>query len=61
MREKEKNRYKVSELDWDVTDNNGKTHIIKKLVLHGSRLGDLKKSTRERHLQKTEELGCNPI
>ena len=56
QKEKEKNRYKVSELDWDVTDNNGKTHIIRKLVMHGSRLGDLKKSTRERHLQKTEEL-----
>ena len=56
QKEKERNRYKVSELDWDVTDNNGKNHIIRKLVIHGSRLENLKKSTRERHLHKTEEL-----
>jgi transposase len=56
QKEKEKNRYKVSELYWDVTDNNGKIHAIRKLVIHGSRLENFKKSTRERHLQKTEEL-----
>ncbi len=56
QKEKEKNNYKVSELDWEIEDTNGDTHVIRKLVIHGSRLEELKKNTRERHLQKTEEM-----
>ena len=56
QKEKEKNKYKVSEVEWEIIDNKGKKHNIRKLVIHGSRLENMKRSTRERHIQKTEEM-----
>ena len=51
---KEQNHYRACEESFDIQDNQGRTHHLRKLVIHSNQLACQKAETRERHLQKAQ-------
>jgi len=56
QKRKEKQKYKVCEQMWEIKDDNGKIHNVRKLIVHGIGLEAKKKKTRDRHIEKAESL-----
>jgi transposase len=50
----EQDQYRVDEESFDIQDNQGRTHRLRKLIIHSKQLACQKAQTRERHLQKAQ-------